>query len=145
MTTGTNAPIGPERFAGWPPELAAEVEANTANPRVGTRLLLADARARLWEIRLAPGERLAFHRHVLDYVWTCVSGGQAVSHDGEGTTHEVRYAVGETRALSFGPSESMLHDIQNTGAADLVFTTIEFLDSANAPLPLDEPTLAAAS
>jgi len=144
VTTGTNAPNGPERFAGWPPELAAEVAANTANPRVGTRLLLADGRSRLWEIRLAPGERLAFHRHVLDYVWTCVSGGQAVSRDGDGRTHEVRYGVGETRALSFGPSESMLHDIENTGREDLVFTTIEFLDSANAPLPLDEPTLAAA-
>ncbi len=56
------------------------------NPRVGTRLLLEDARMRVWEIRLAPGERLAFHRHVLDYFWTCVSGGDAISRDGEGNT-----------------------------------------------------------
>ena len=30
----------------------------------------------------------------------------------------------------------MIHDLENTGTADIVFTTVEFLDSANAPLPL---------
>ena len=70
--------------------------AQTANPGVGTRLLLEDEDARHWEIRLAPGERIGFHRHVLDYVWTCVSGGLAISHDGDGETLDVSYEVGET-------------------------------------------------
>ena len=30
----------------------------------------------------------------------------------------------------------MIHDLENTGTADIVFTTVEFLDSANEPLPL---------
>jgi beta-alanine degradation protein BauB len=125
-------------FADWSPELHAELATHTANPRVGTRLLLEDEHARVWEIRLAPGERLAFHRHVLDYFWTCVSGGDALSHDGEGTTTGRRYEVAETRALSFGEGESMIHDLVNTGDADIVFTTVEFLAGANAPLPLPD-------
>lgn len=123
-------------FAHWPPELRAELDALTANPRVGTRLLLEDEHTRIWEIRLGPGERIPFHRHVLDYVWVCVSGGTAVSRDGDGVIHDIRYGVGETRRLSFVAGESMIHDLENTGPEDLVFTTFEYLASANAPLAL---------
>ena len=65
-----------------------------------------------------------------------MSGGAAVSHDGEGMTHERRYDVAETRALSFGAGESMIHDLVNAGTEDIVFTTVEFLDSANPALPV---------
>ena len=30
----------------------------------------------------------------------------------------------------------MIHDLENTGEEDLVFTTVEYLTSANEPLPL---------
>lgn len=138
MSGPTHATAAGGPFAGWPEELRAELDRNTGNPRVGTKLLHADARARIWEIRLAPGDRLAFHRHVLDYVWTCVSGGSAISHGGDGSTNDVRYRVGETRGLSFGADESMIHDLVNSGDEDIVFTTIEYLQSANEPLPLDD-------
>jgi beta-alanine degradation protein BauB len=135
--TMTPAPdVDDEGVSDWSPELRSELETHSANPLVGTRLLLADARARVWEIRLAPGERLAFHRHVLDYFWTCVSGGDAVSHDGNGNVKSKRYGVAETQALSFGEGESMIHDLVNAGTEDIVFTTVEFLDSANDRLPL---------
>ena len=134
MAPAPNA--GEEGFADWSPELRGELETQTANPLVGTRLLLEDDHARVWEIRLAPGERLTFHRHVLDYFWTCVSGGDAVSRDGQGATMARHYEPSETRALSFGEGESMIHDLVNAGTADLVFTTVEFLGSANEPLPL---------
>lgn len=127
----------PAPFTGWPTELHDELVARSANGAVGTRLLLEDEHARHWEIRLAPGARIGFHRHVLDYVWTCVSGGLALSHNGEGETTDVTYGVGETRRLSFAEGESMIHDLQNVGEDDLVFTTIEYLASANAPLPID--------
>jgi beta-alanine degradation protein BauB len=137
--TLTPAPnVDEDGFADWSPELLGELATHSANPRVGTRLLLEDRHARVWEIRLAPGERLTFHRHVLDYFWTCVSGGDAISRNGEGTTTARRYEVAETRALTFGEGESMIHDLVNAGTADIVFTTVEFLDSANDPLPIPE-------
>jgi hypothetical protein len=132
----TPTPNDREPLGDLSPALRAELASNSGNPLVGTRLLLEDVRTRVWEIRLAPGERLAFHRHVVDYVWTCVSGGLAISHDAKGTANRVPYEVGETRALSFGKGESMIHDLENIGEHDIVFTTVEFLDSANEPLPL---------
>jgi uncharacterized cupin superfamily protein len=49
---------------------------------------------------------------------------------------EVEYAVGETRSFVFAAGESMVHDLENAGDAELVFTTVEYLDSANPPLGL---------
>ena len=47
------------------------------NPCVGSTLLSENERTRVWIIRLAPGERIGFHRHVLDYFWTSVSAAAA--------------------------------------------------------------------
>jgi hypothetical protein len=65
----------------WPDAIAKEFERERANPNpcVGSRLLSENERVRVWEIRLQPGERIGFHRHVLDYFWTAVSGGAGAS------------------------------------------------------------------
>jgi hypothetical protein len=118
------------------PSIAADLEANRFNPCVGTRLLSATERVRVWEIRLQPGERINFHRHVLDYFWTAVTPGKAISHNGDGVRVEAEYTAGQTTHQRFGPGEYKVHDLENVGPTELVFTTVEFLDSANAPLPL---------
>ncbi|QIZ37192.1 hypothetical protein [Saccharopolyspora sp. ASAGF58] len=124
-------------FEGWSPELRAEFETNSYDGEVGSRLLSANDRVRVWEIRLAPGERWHVHRHVLDYFWTAVNAGRSRQHTSDGTTREVSYDAGETRHFTFAQDQYLLHDIENIGDTDLVFTTVEHLDSANAPLPLD--------
>lgn len=124
----------------WPADIAAEFEreAKNPNPCVGSMLLSENERTRVWMIRLAPGERTGFHRHVLDYFWTCISGGRARQHIHDGTTLECGYEPGETRHESYGKSEFKVHDLQNLGDGEMVFMTVEFKDSANAPLPLPE-------
>ncbi|MFF4852777.1 hypothetical protein [Streptomyces sp. NPDC001194] len=124
-------------FEGWSPALRAEFESCAFNGHVGQRLLGETGRVRVWEIRLAPGERLPAHRHVLDYFWTAVTPGRARQHTADGATREVAYAQGETRHLTFGPGEFLLHDLENTGPDPLVFTTVEFMEGPNAPLPLN--------
>jgi hypothetical protein len=127
---------GTRQTGPFPPAIAEDLERNRFNPRVGTRLLSENERVRVWEVRLQPGERIGFHRHVLDYFWTSVTGGSARSHDSEGYVVETSYEAGETRHASYGPGEFKLHDLENIGDAEIVFTTVEFLDSANKPLPL---------
>jgi hypothetical protein len=123
-------------FDGWTDELRAEFGAHAYDAHVGSRLLSENERVRVWEIRLAPGERFHVHRHVLDYFWTAVVAGQSRQHTSDGTTREVAYDAGETRHFTFAAGEFLLHDIENIGSTDLIFTTIEHLDSANAPLSL---------
>jgi beta-alanine degradation protein BauB len=68
-----------------------------------------------------------------------------VSHMQDGSTVEREYQAGETRHESYGRGEYKVHDLENIGHSDLVFTTVEFLDSANEPLPLPEAVRATAA
>jgi len=122
----------------WPPEIAAEFERekNNPNPCVGNALVSESDRVRVWTIRLKPGERIGFHRHVLDYFWTAVTGGRGRQHVHDGTTVEYTYAPGETRHETYGHGQFKVHDLENLGDKEMVFMTIEFLQSANKPMPL---------
>jgi beta-alanine degradation protein BauB len=93
---------------------------------------------------LAPGERIGFHRHVLDYFWTSVTGGRGRQHVHDGSTVEYTYQPGETRHETYGPGQFKVHDLENLGDKDMIFMTIEFLDSANKALSLPDRVHAAA-
>ena len=125
-----------ENFEGWSDDLKQDFEDNAFNGRVGGRLLSETPRVRIWEIRLQPGERVGAHRHVLDYFWTAVTAGDSRQHTADGTTRDVSYTPGETRSFVFARGEYLLHDLENVGTSELIFTTVEFLDSANASLDL---------
>jgi quercetin dioxygenase-like cupin family protein len=124
----------------WSPEIAAEFarEAKNPNPCVGSTLLSENERSRVWIIRLAPGERIGFHRHVLDYFWTSISGGKGRQHVHDGSIVECTYVPGETRHETYGEDEFKVHDLQNLGDKEMVFMTVEFKDSANKPMALPE-------
>lgn len=121
----------------WPEGLRAEMDRQAMNGRVGQDLLSETDRVRVWQIRLAPGERVGFHRHVLDYFWVAIHAGRSRSRYANGETRETDYTAGQTRHFHFGPEEFMLHDLENIGDSTLVFTTVEFKSSANPPLALD--------
>jgi len=120
--------------AAWPRWISDEFEKNQSNGCVGTKLLSENDRVRVWDIRVKPGERIGFHRHVLDYFWTAVTAGRARSHLQDGSTVETDYYVGETRHETYKKGEFKIHDLENIGNAELVFTTVEFLNGANEPL-----------
>lgn len=133
--------------SGWPPEIQAEFEreAKNPNPCVGSVLLSEDKRCRVWTIRLKPGERIGFHRHVLDYFWTAITPCRGRQHLMDGSTVEYTYAAGETRHETYGPGEYKVHDLENIGDTEMVFMTVEFLDSANKPMPLPSEVRRAAA
>lgn len=107
------------------------------NGMVGQRLLSETEAVRVWRIEIRPGERVAFHTHVLNYFWTALSPGRSRSTMGDGRVVETSYETGTTRHFTYGPGERMVHDLENIGDTVLAFTTVELkLGSANAPLPL---------
>ena len=87
-------------------------------------------------MRLKPSERRGFHRHVLDYFWVATTPGKARSNQQDGSVVEAIYAAGQTCHLIYGPGQFKVHDLENIGDSEFVFTTAEFLYSANPPLPL---------
>ena len=124
----------------WPAALKTEFarEAEKPNGCVGSDLLSETDKTRVWMIKLKPGERIGFHRHVLNYFWTSVNGGRGRQHLMDGTTVEHSYFPGETRHETYGAGEYKVHDLENLGDQEMIFNTIEFLDSANKPLPVPD-------
>ena len=80
----------------WPKNLRDEFIQNQENGVVGSTLVSENSRVRVWHIRLKPGERMPFHRHVLDYFWTAMAPGLTISHQQDGSISEHTYEVGET-------------------------------------------------
>ena len=125
----------------WTPALNDEFarEAEQPNGCVGTELLSETEKTRVWMIRLKPGERVGFHRHVLNYFWTSVNGGRGRQHLMDGSTVEYSYFPGETRHETYGPGEFKVHDLVNLGDQDMIFMTVESIEgSANRPLPVPD-------
>ena len=120
----------------WSDAIKAELAANAMNGRVGQDLLSETDRVRVWRIVLAPGERVGFHRHVLNYFWVAINPGKSRSHYGTGETRDAEYEAGTTKHFSFGKGAFMVHDLENIGDTELIFTTVEFKDSPNAALPI---------
>lgn len=118
----------------WTPDLIEELKNAGSNGRVGSTLVSESNRVRVWLIEMQPGDRLPFHTHVLDYFWVATSSGRSRSRYADGNVAETDYDMGTTKHFHFGPGESMTHDLENIGDTMLAFTTVEFLDSANAPL-----------
>ena len=142
----TDKPAERSEQSAWSADLMAEFEREAKNPNacVGSTLLSENERVRVWEIRLQPGERIGFHRHVLNYFWTSVTGGRGRQHVIGGKTVEYTYQPGETRHETYGPGEYKVHDLENLSDQEMVFMTVEFLDSPNIPLPVPEKVRAAA-
>jgi hypothetical protein len=136
--SSVNRPPDKKEASPWPTDIAAEFECESKNPnpRVGTTLLSENERTRVWIIRLAPGERLGFHRHVLDYFWIAISGCRGRAHVQDGTTVEWTYQPNEIRHGRVGKGEFTVHDLENIGDHEMVFVTVECKDSANMAMAL---------
>jgi len=138
--TMTDKPAARQERTQWPAALAEEYaqEARSPNGCVGSELVFETDQVRVWTIRLQPGQRFGFHRHVLNYFWTAITPCRGRQHLMDGTTVEYTYAPGETRHESYGTGEFKVHDLENIGDGEMVFMTVEFLASANRPLALPD-------
>lgn len=128
----------PGSFDRWPPGLVAEMRANQEAAVVGSTLVSETDTVRVWHLLVPAGSRCAFHVHVLDYFWTCHSKGEARSYNEDGSISAAAYQPGDTMHLTYAKGERLLHSLDNVGKTDLLFTTVEFLDSANAPLSVPD-------
>jgi predicted metal-dependent enzyme (double-stranded beta helix superfamily) len=110
-----------------PAEYADELAAAHSNDTVGSRLLHEDALVRVWDITLAPGERLPFHRHRTTYLYRCHAGSLTRVRFPDGRAVEYESVPDEVHVHEIEPDEVVVHDLENAGAYVLAFTTVELL------------------
>ncbi|PLT29223.1 hypothetical protein [Peribacillus deserti] len=123
-------------FEGWSDEIKDEFKRNEFNGHIGSELVFENNRVRVWNMTLAPGEKMPAHRHVLDYFWTAVTPGRFLQRNHDGTTYESSYDAGVTHYYKVEHGEFALHNLENVGDTTMIFTTVEFKNSANEPLEL---------
>lgn len=124
--------------AHWPIEVQEEFDRSGDSGVVGTTLVSESDRVRVWHLRIPVGTRCGFHRHVLDYFWTALAAGRARGYFSDGRIVDVDHYQGETKHFNYGQDEDMIHSVENIGDTELQFTTVEFLNSANLPLPIPD-------
>ena len=128
----------PAAFAGWPKDVYEDMKANEYSGVVGSVLVSETDRVRVWHLRLPPGYRCPFHRHVNPYFWSAHTAGKARGFFSDGRIRDVEHYAGETKHYHYGAGDYMLHSVQNIGETDLLFTTVEFLDGTNEALPIPD-------
>ena len=136
MSAGKHSVSEDDAYALWPRDRIRDMHANAMSGKVGTVLVSETETCRVWHLSIAPGERLPFHRHVLDYFWTVLSNGRARSCYEGGAVRETSYRAGDTKHFTFAHGEHMVHDLENIGDETLVFVTVEMKSGKNAPLAL---------
>ena len=135
MSAGKGAATGRES---WPAELQRQYDAQAGSGCVGSVLVSETDRVRVWHLHIAPGKRCNFHTHVLDYFWSAHNAGKARGYYNDGRIVDVEHFAGETKHFTFKSGESFTHAVENIGDTDLLFTTVEFLQGANPPLPIPD-------
>jgi oxalate decarboxylase/phosphoglucose isomerase-like protein (cupin superfamily) len=113
-----------------PEDFASELEAATTNGQLGTNMWFENDHIRVWEVRLEPGERGAFHIHDHPYFWTVVEPGRGLQRFIDGRFVIRDYTMGETRYLVHSPDDSLIHDLENVGDTTLRFVTVSLLRSS---------------
>ena len=83
---------------------------------------IENARTRVSQTRLAPGQATGFHRHAHDYVIVPITSGTLLLKEAEGE----RTAALETR-LAYFRAAGVEHDVINAGDAEVVFVEVEIL------------------
>ena len=125
-------------FKDWPEDLIDEMRQSYDNGCVGSILVSETPMVRVWHLRLPPGYRCPFHRHVNPYFWSSHNDGRARNYFSSGQIKEVDHFAGETRHFYYGKDEYMLHSVENIGDSELLFTTVEFIDGENRPLDIPD-------
>jgi hypothetical protein len=99
-----------------------------ANFEVGTRLLFENDAIRVWELQLAPGERVPFHCHRTPYLWVCIDGGRAIQRYPDGRLIHVEFEPHDTDFVDDVRLETeRIHDFESTGETTFRFHTFELL------------------
>lgn len=121
-------------FDPWEPEKIEELFHQEITEALGDRLIFEDHRYKLWELYLAPGERIPFRRHNTDYGWVCPTGGLALTRYGHGKIDMVKLEPGDTDFFEYR-GKGYVNDLENIGEYPIGITILEYKAACDLKLP----------
>ncbi|MBD9597416.1 hypothetical protein IB270_31790 [Ensifer sp. ENS05] len=93
----------------------------TALGTIGDEIIFENEHVRIWRLKLAPGEKQAWHQHHLPYVVVPLTAGDNVMRFADGRVKSTSEKVGE--ALWREPG--MPHELENRGQSDYANVLVE--------------------
>lgn len=116
--------INPEgNFDSWDKAKLKEVKAGKFSDAVG-EALFENNEIILWEINLAPFERLPFRRHTNNYSCTCFTDGLALLRNVNGKISLTRMKKGDHYYVECHNKE-IIQDIENIGENTIKIAVVE--------------------
>ena len=88
---------------------------NSITDDVGTKLLFENDRVRVWDLQLALGEQMPFHRHSSDYLYVVIGGGELQTVFPDGTADSPREMKDGDVRFREVPGEAV-HAARNVGS-----------------------------
>ena len=92
-----------------------------AQSQASSTVRIENERVRVTEWRLSPGGATGYHRHEYDYVVVPLTDGKLTLTGPDGGRTVADLAAGQPYFRNSGVE----HDVQNTGASEIVFVEIE--------------------
>jgi len=126
-------PVG--NFDPWEYEKINELFQQEITDALGDRLIFEDERYKLWDLDLAPGERIPFRRHNADYGWVCPTGGLALSRYGHGKIDMIKLEPGDTQFFQYR-GKRYVNDLENIGEHPIRINILEYKSTYDVKIPI---------
>ena len=111
----------------WTDGLRNALKKGENSTDVGEHLVFENDDIKVWAIRLPAKQALPFHKHNKPYFYIAQSEGKSRSFYNDGRITETIYVKGNTKYFPDLSDENyFIHNLENTGNTNLLFTTIEF-------------------
>jgi hypothetical protein len=110
-------------FDTWPDARLKELKEANYSDSVG-EVLFENNEIMLWEINLAPFERLPFWRHINNYSCTCISEGLALTRNVNGRISLIRMKKGDYLYANCLGNE-LIRDLENIGDTNIKVAIVE--------------------
>ena len=115
----------PGNFDFWDPSKLMELKSNSIDDRLGQKLLFENNRIKVWEVILFPGESLPFRKISVNYTFTSMTEGLAISRNANGKIVLVRIKEGDSMYLDHEGRQT-IYDLKNIGEDTLFLHALEF-------------------
>ena len=92
-------------------------------PNIGTSVIAEHDRAKIWELKLDPGEASEWHAHQNTYIFIVIEGGRLFAEYADGTSNTTDAEPGDVVY-----NQPSTHRVTNTGTTRYRNVIVELLD-----------------
>jgi len=112
-------------FDNWNPSKLEELKNSEISNELGQKLLFENKNIRIWEVELAPQERLPFRMVNLDFNWVSLTAGIALSRYANGKIVLINISKGASYFIK-ASEKPKIYDLENIGDDVLFFHITEY-------------------